>query len=445
MSARDKWFAERDSRTVIYPGGRVLDDAQCLAISAQAEYIFTYSGQVTLVVLANLLARMGRVVRLDLPNAPPLLPGMTDAKTLTEAVLQTMSKASPHGRFHCGAPADEEHVFYVGSRGEGRVVHGSQWMAYAGLGTSPLPMPANDNPIGPAFAAILAVAQFCGSDFHPASSATLVDTLRWSPGKVNLNEPTLPTDMDLGDIWTVGVGSVGSAIMYFLPLVTRNFRVRLFDMDVVKTHNLDRSPIFIDSDVGRKKVEAVSEFLHQCGVRRAEYEGCALHESEAYRNRQEGHPDLFISAANELNVRDTIEAAYPPLQIYGTTGRNWQASLLRHSPVSDACSCCIFPSKTHIPTACAQGKVTRPKDGVQVDAALPFLSFAAGLMAAAEIVKLQLAGYPFTENNVVYYSKIGAFAHSTQCRRDGCSGCATRSRNVHRRMIGDSRYAKFLS
>jgi hypothetical protein len=39
--------------------------------------------------------------------------------------------------------------------------------------------------------------------------------------------------------------------------------------------------------------------------------------------------------------------------------------------------------------------------GEQMDAALPFLSFAAGAMAATEILKRGLIGYPFTTNRVI--------------------------------------------
>lgn len=43
----------------------------------------------------------------------------------------------------------------------------------------------------------------------------------------------------------------------------------------------------------------------------------------------------------------------------------------------------------------------------QIDAALPFLSFAAGLMAAAEMLKLALPGYPFSKTIAQYLVKAG--------------------------------------
>lgn len=75
-----------------------------------------------------------------------------------------------------------------------------------------------------------------------------------------------------GSLWFVGLGSVGTAILYFLSLATRDFSAQLFDMDKVKTHNLDRSPLFIDRHVGWKKVKAAAEYLSGIGVTAVEAE-----------------------------------------------------------------------------------------------------------------------------------------------------------------------------
>ena len=152
-------------------------------------------------------------------------------------------------------------------------------------------------------------------------------------------------------------------------------------------------------------------------------------------------PDLVIAAANEHNVRQQIESLFPPLQIYGTTGRNWQASVIRHVPMVDPCSCCLFPETAFAPTACATDSEVAVGREQKVDAALPFLSFAAGLMAAAEILKLTLPGYVMTPNRSVLYTKpdlrlVGA---GLPFRR-GCP-CRARSHAVHKKMIAGSRYA----
>ncbi|MGA9671374.1 MAG: hypothetical protein WBQ94_19335 [Terracidiphilus sp.] len=58
-----------------------------------------------------------------------------------------------------------------------------------------------------------------------------------------------------------------------------------------------------------------------------------------------------------------------------------------------------------------------------VDAALPFLSFAAGLMAAAEILKTTIPGYPFSPNRTTLYTHpevLPRFVSPSVARRANC-------------------------
>ncbi len=166
----------------------------------------------------------------------------------------------------------------------------------------------------------------------------------------------------------------------------------------------------------------------------------ALHESRRWHDREDGTPDLVIAAANEHNVRHLIESLYPPIQIYGTTGKNWQASVIRHAPLIDPCSCCLFPDATYAATACATDPEAVADAGEQIDASLPFLSFAAGLMAAAEILKLHVPGYMMKPNRAFLITKPEArLVRAGTSFRDGCT-CQTRSRAVYADMLKGSRF-----
>ncbi|MCG8606716.1 ThiF family adenylyltransferase, partial [bacterium] len=251
----------------------------------------------------------------------------------------------------------------------------------------------------------------------------------------------------LGDLWIVGAGSVGTGALYFLALANRRFRSTLIDMDRVKIWNLDRSPIFTNKDVGRYKVEVARNFLTSIGITDVRSETRPLHDVDTWASRQPGTPDVLISAANEQNVRYHIEAQYPPVQLYGTTGRNWQVNLIRHIPLVDACSCCLFtPDVPSAAMACATAAREPGEDGPeQVDAALPFLSFGAGLMTSAEIVKLSLPGYPFTQNRVSFMTRREPrLAASRIAHRQGCI-CRDRRISVHRKMLKDGKYAELSS
>jgi hypothetical protein len=250
---------------------------------------------------------------------------------------------------------------------------------------------------------------------------------------------------DFGSIWTIGTGSVGTAALYFLTLATRRFSTVMFDMDFVKIHNLDRSPIFTahDADLKTKKVQATAAYLRSVGVRNVIPEPNPLDNSDLWLSRQAGTPDLVIAAANERDVRSLIERSAPPLQIYGTTGANWEASVVRHVPLVDACSCCLFPpERQELSTVCATGEATLTTAEETVDAALPFLSFAAGLMVAAEILKTTIPGYPFSPNRTTLYTHpevLPRFVSSSVARRTNCL-CATRRSSVHRAMINGTKY-----
>lgn len=427
------WRAERDSRSLHY-AERVLDPNRWILLRADPAYAGRYDGQVAILVAANLFGRMTPALALDIPAVPIVAPLPWAGADLRSLVLELLAAAYPFGRFECRPARDGDYVVHLGRRGAPAVVHGSGWNLYAGPGPSPLPDDNSANPIGPAMAAILAGAEaFRGALSHPA--AFQLNAITWETGLAGPDAPPLPAMPAPGALWSVGLGSVGTAVLYFLSLATRSFSARLFDMDEVKIHNLDRSPIFMARHVGWKKVAAAAEYLDGIGVSNVAAEPVALNESASWRERPPGTPDVIVSAANERNIRAVIENGFPPLQIYGTTGRTWNASVIRHAPLEDPCSCCLFPEKTHAKTLCATGTVQQATTGEQIDAALPFLSFAAGAMAAAEILKRCLPGYPFTPNRVVLNTRPAVRAISAPLSfRDGCI-CRLRSAAVHRQML----------
>jgi hypothetical protein len=91
---------------------------------------------------------------------------------------------------------------------------------------------------------------------------------------------------------------------------------------------------------------------------------------------------------------------------------------------------------------CAAGTATveRQSGEEQVDAALPFLSFAAGAMAAAEILKLGLPGDHFAPNRVILNMRPAPRpVHAPLSIRENCV-CRRRSTAVHRQMIEGTRF-----
>lgn len=434
------WRAERDSRSLRY-AGRVLDPNRWILLRADPAYAGRYDGQVAILTVANLLGRMTPSLALDVPSVPIVAPLPWAGTDLREHILGALLAADPYGRFQCRTAQDGDYHVHLGRDGAPVNVHGSGWNVYCGSAPSPLPDDDTANPIGPALAAILAAAGAFENDLSAPPGDVLLNALTWRPAAIGPEAALLLARPNLGTLWTVGTGSVGTAILYFLTLATQEFAAGLFDMDDVKVHNLDRSPVFIAEHVGMKKVAATAQYLERAGVGDVWSEPRALDESPIWRDRPQGVPDALIAAANERNVRTVIENGFPPIQVYGTTGKNWQAAMIRHIPLQDPCSSCLFPETQHAPTACATDTIEREDGQQQVDAALPFLSFAAGAMAAAEILKLRLPGYPYSANRVLLNTRLPARAvQAALPLRQECI-CGRRSQAVHRKMIEGSRFA----
>ena len=256
-----------------------------------------------------------------------------------------------------------------------------------------------------------------------------LDTYRWRVGDPLPEAPRLESNFDLGEVWSIGVGSVGSCALFFLGLITRSFSAVLVDADSVEIENITRSALFSWPAALEEepKVEVVSRWLREIGVNMINPHTAWLNEIlDVWGRRGQGTPDIVISAANERGVHSVIEGSCLPLQVYATTGRNWQATLFRHIPLRDACSRCVPGAKApQNPMPCATGSPAPERSsGDEDDIALPFLSYAAGLMTAAEIAKLAMAGRTDAPNRV-YYEPRGRtlmslpLATNPNCRHHG--------------------------
>ena len=215
---------------------------------------------------ANLLGRMTPSLALDIPLGP-------DRRAVALGGRQPPRASA--GRVVCGRPLRQVPVSLGAERrlpsssGPRRCAYYRAWVGLERLLRSgPLPLPEDDtaNPVGPALAVILAAAAAFENDLSAPPGDVLLNALTWRPAAIAADAAPLCAEPDLGSSWTVGTGSVGTAILYFVSLATREFTAALFDMDEVKVHNLDRSPAFTAAHVGLKKVAATAEYLNRAGV-----------------------------------------------------------------------------------------------------------------------------------------------------------------------------------
>ena len=408
MAASD-FYAERDNRTIACVGGTKFERARVvLSIdSAEAESL---SGQVAFLLAANLLARWCRHIRFQAPitKLHPLAHSALAATHdyLGECAASIACLADNHGDFQTGSsftgPCLRLHVGRDAAPGGYRIV-GDGWLALGGDGVSASPAGHHSTVIG----AVLAACVGCALTFR----AALGDLTAYRPIRLSLwnlrggaaaKEGPPVGYGALGRACLIGCGAVGSAIAYVTPLVGLRGVFSLVDSESVEVSNLNRSPLFVVKDVGRRKVDVVAEYLERNESKAqpiAEWFDDAVREHQLFMSR----PDLVIPTANERNVRHSIQHQVPPLQVYGTTGRNWDAFLGRHIPLQEDCLACRFPrgDLSEPPLACSTGSVqTENRLGeTSPDAALPFLSTAAAALAVAELLKVTNAeDYPCNPN-----------------------------------------------
>lgn len=223
---------------------------------------------------------------------------------------------------------------------------------------------------------------------------------------------------DLGDVLLVGAGAVASALVYWLNFLPVSSQWDIVDHDEVQLDNTNRGLLFTAEDAGweggtrQKKASVLVRYLAH-----AKPHDCWFDEFEAGGRRW----DLVLPLANERKVRGLLQASRPPLMIHATTSPNWQTQLHRHRPGRDRCLVCRLPDTDLPPPSCAAAPLTKPEPGHQhpPDAALPFLSAAAGLMIAADLMRLGLGGYESECGNLITLDWFGDMGRPT-VRHEQC-------------------------
>jgi molybdopterin/thiamine biosynthesis adenylyltransferase len=449
----EEFYALRDDRTNRLTDARDYHRLR-VCVTAGPATVSSFAGQVTLLLTANLLARWCRQVELVFPDAPldPMLVGPGHS-TFRERVLAEMRAADPFGAFRVvdRPGVTSEYLLVVGEAIEG-IASDFQVMAAGweiGAGQSALaPITANDprNPLGAAFAACLGVAdafkvashqpdkwRIQGAHFDLFNLSLVLDGAA--------RRPSLPSFLDLGNALLVGLGSVGSATAYILRLLPVTGTLYLVDHDAVGIENLNRSPVFNFDDVGRCKVDVVADYL--AGAIEVEPFPMLFDEFIPKRGRTAGETDLVFSMANEFGVRAQIEHNMPPLQLYGTTARSGVVNFHRHIPLVEDCSMCRFPPLPDDVTpqyVCSDARV-EVEPGKQIDAALPFMSVAAAVLAVTDFVRLTSDSYPAVFNfaDIDLMGPLEYLGHRQRLPRTDCS-CRSRSTSIHHRFIESTQF-----
>lgn len=449
LPPRDEFYRERDNRTDRIAPNQDYRNFRIRIVAGSAT-IYTYPGQVQLLMVANMLTRWCGYVELGFADAPLIddlrLPPF---QTLHQRIATEMEAADPYGIFvFKSTPSLTTHyVLKVGSANVAEpidfTIDSDGWSIQAAQGdTDFLLTDSYHNPTGPALAACIGVADaFKVAVGEPASTRvrqfrrSLFDLRLADPG--TLKPPLMPQRIELGNVCIVGIGSVGSAVIYLLRMLPLNGTFSLIDHDMIKFVNLNRSPLFGYQDVCHDKVAVAEQYLQQ-HVPVYAFTGTY---AEFINRRGRPHMDILLALANEQGVRSTIENNFPPVQVYGTTFA-WGINYHRHIPLLDDCSLCRFPIENgNLSTICSTTKVA-VTEGEQVDAALPFASVGAAALTVASLIRLQYPNFAVTPNfaSIDLKGNLNILATYSKRPQPNCS-CEASSKTLHARLIQSTRFA----
>lgn len=440
---RDSFYLERDRRTRAYDVATDRLDAP-VRINVGADVAASPAGQALVLAVTNMVCRIHRRVDLRVPRTDLLIPTLVPADTLPEAAQALAIAIDPYIDL---APMDpgSSPTLAVGD------VEGNYWAGADGyIGhLADTPVPVNEHPasvLGAGMAACLgAAALLLAVNGAPVRTRSVslwgFDNEPVGPGPRRSLGP-----IDVGDrVALIGAGAVGSAILYWLQLLGVRGDWTVVDGDVVKLHNTNRSIGMLPADAGWANGTPGGPVANKADI------GAALIGAtpvvDWYDKWVKDHGaglDLLIPAGGERNIRRNLGLLGLPLMIQGATSPDWQVQLHRHGP-ADSCPACRFPAEPTADFACSTGALpvtTDAEDEDSPDAALPFLSAAAGLLVVAALTQLE-DGYldqPVNQHGLLFGpgTQVDWWNTITSCR----SECTARLPvNLRRQLNAGRRWA----
>ena len=231
-----------------------------------------------------------------------------------------------------------------------------------------------------------------------------------SNSPINLKNPKIGTSIDLGRVWQVGCGAVGSNFDYLLTLNNPNIEISLIDFDSIDISNTSSSLVFSSQDVlnGKKvkKVDKCNELLSRysnISTNKTDGDfGKFIEERNLLLATERKYPDTILCFANERNVWSSIQYNEPPIVLASTTSSNWGVNFFRHIPFLERCIVCTFGNKPHkFKPICSQGVEVSPEGNEEKLGSLPFLSLTAATLVLAELIKINILKkneYPVNTN-----------------------------------------------
>ncbi|MBI5434904.1 MAG: ThiF family adenylyltransferase [Planctomycetes bacterium] len=439
-----EFYERRDPRTTQYLG-HPLDGALPVRVVVGDAEGSSRAGQVLVLSLLNQLARIHRSVTLELHDrrTPLLVAGPAGASTLEEAAVTLMESIDPCGKFECSiAPIEGEVVVAVTSLNcvKADVFAGASG-AIGMIDTCAIPSDLMSPGAlrGAAVASCLAASAALRVHLGRAIAPLRLSAWNYLAGADASAGPDSLVRGELGRVLLIGAGAVSSALAYWLQWLELDAHWVVVDPDRVELHNTNRGLLFTAADAGwpagtaRSKAVVVANALRGTPFT-SWYDDCPAVQDQC---------DLALCLANARSVRTELAQRNLPVVLHATTGGEWQAALHRHIAGRDDCPRCRTGDSRAATFACSESKLGVGGAERSPDAALPFLSAAAGLMLATALERLAAGELSHGDTNVWRWyldsaGRGGVLPGRAKCQSD-CS--VWLPRHLRRQLHASSRWA----
>lgn len=456
FSSADDFYAQRDNRTVLYDESVTGYQLAKVLVITSPQRSDTYSGQLMALSVSNTLSRFCRNVTVIAPNVPLHRLLRDEKDILSEQILSVMKNADPFGSFTVTDKLAQVHddiwdcVILIGPPSEkvnvdiNVSIDASGWLACIGTGEVDfdLEFKENFNPVGPGMASALGVSEV----FKIVTNREELDKYKRiilsgydfciSDNVHGLSNPELPVNQDLGNCLMVGVGMVGSSMLYYLKKTNLQGELTLVDGDIVKVVNLNRSPIFGVKDCDNSKVEVGASYMNSSG-----FTTIPIH--DYYNLNDLKKYDILLPLANEFGIRSVLLNEMPPISIHAAVTKGRGVNLYRHIPLKDCCIECYPINSTEKPSLlCSVNEIVTEK--ARIDAALPFLPVMAGALLTGEMIKLKYDNYPITDSNTLLIDLLGQpriIQYKRPITDNECTCKQEVFKMIHKQFIKGSKYA----
>jgi hypothetical protein len=385
MLSRDEFYNQRDRSTRRLG---VVDDVveRPVGVIVSSTAADSRSGQIAAVALVNMIARVHRRIRLVVPPAPLIANPHHGGTNLAEALQNTILAIDPFNEVSVVHSVDAIPAISIGTHPTAGVWQIGAYGARAILKNDSSEFPLADGSVlGAGLAACLGAAALFRQAHGLGVSAHMVSAWNFSEGAEAVVGPLEIGPLDVGDVLIVGAGAACSALSYWLRVLGTAGKWDVVDKDQVTLDNTSRGLGMFAGDAGwndstpARKVDVIARDI-----------GATPHYAwydEWIKEHDEARPDLVLPLANERDVRHLIACRYDPIVLHATTSQSWQAQFHRHISGIDDCITCRMRDLKAGTLACSTGTVP-DADGQSRDAALPFLSAAAGLLLTSSLYRL---------------------------------------------------------